>query len=160
VAPHATQAQPDERVGHRVPGVRRPIKVRRSHPLLGASARATVPSVCLPRARSAGGPGRARTAKFREAAAKEPARQSTSGPGGASSARSAILGVEVACWAVARSERPTRLGRLDELQAVIARVNQDIDRLRAERDELLAAFRRMADVIEQLRQSRGLGRDG
>jgi putative heme degradation protein len=52
------------------------------------------------------------------------------------------------------------LGRLDELQAVIARVNQDNDRLRAERDELLAAFRRMADVIEQLRQSRGLGRDG
>jgi hypothetical protein len=47
------------------------------------------------------------------------------------------------------------LGRLDELQAVIARVNQDNDRLRAERDELLAAFRRMADVIDQLRQSRG-----
>lgn len=52
------------------------------------------------------------------------------------------------------------LGRLDELQAVIARVNQDNDRLWAERNELLAAFRRMADVIEQLRQSRGLGRDG
>jgi len=32
------------------------------------------------------------------------------------------------------------LGRLPELQAVIARVNQDNDRLRAERDELLAAF--------------------
>jgi type II secretory pathway component PulJ len=30
------------------------------------------------------------------------------------------------------------LGRLDELQAVIARVNRDADRLRAERDELLA----------------------
>jgi uncharacterized coiled-coil DUF342 family protein len=52
------------------------------------------------------------------------------------------------------------LGRLDELQAVIARVNQDNDRLRAERDELLAAFRRIADVIEQLREARGLGRDG
>jgi hypothetical protein len=32
------------------------------------------------------------------------------------------------------------LGRLDELRAVITRVNQDNDRLRAERDELLAAF--------------------
>ena len=30
------------------------------------------------------------------------------------------------------------------------RVNQDNDRLRAERDELLAAFRHVADVIEQL----------
>ena len=49
------------------------------------------------------------------------------------------------------------LGRLDELQAVIARVNQDNDRLRAERDELLAAFRRMADLVEQVRQSRGGG---
>jgi predicted nuclease with TOPRIM domain len=51
-------------------------------------------------------------------------------------------------------------GRLDELQAVIARVNQNNDRLRAERDELLAAFRRVADVVEQLRQSRGGGRAG
>ena len=49
------------------------------------------------------------------------------------------------------------LGRLDELQAVIARVNQDNERLRAERDELLAAFRRMADLVEQVRQSRGGG---
>jgi len=52
------------------------------------------------------------------------------------------------------------LGRLDELQAVIARVNRDNDRLRAERDELLAALRRIADVVEQLRESRGWGRDG
>jgi cell division septum initiation protein DivIVA len=49
------------------------------------------------------------------------------------------------------------IGRLDELQAVIARVNQDNDRLRAERDELLAAFRRMADLVEQVRHSRGGG---
>ena len=49
------------------------------------------------------------------------------------------------------------LGRLDELQAVIARVNQDNDRLRAERDELLAAFGRVADVVERLRESRGRG---
>ena len=41
--------------------------------------------------------------------------------------------------------------RLDELQAVIARVNQDNDRLRAERDELLAAFRRMADLVDGTR---------
>jgi uncharacterized coiled-coil DUF342 family protein len=47
------------------------------------------------------------------------------------------------------------LGRLDELQAVIARVNRDADRLRAERDELLAGFRRMADLVEQIRRSRG-----
>jgi predicted nuclease with TOPRIM domain len=52
------------------------------------------------------------------------------------------------------------LGRLDELQAVIARVNQDNDQLRAERDELLAAFRRIADVVERLRQSRGSGQVG
>lgn len=49
------------------------------------------------------------------------------------------------------------LGRLDELQAVIARVNRDADRLRAERDELLAGFRRMADLVEQIRRSRGAG---
>ena len=46
------------------------------------------------------------------------------------------------------------LGRLEELQAVIARVNRDADRLRAERDELLAGFRRMADLVEQIRRSR------
>ena len=51
------------------------------------------------------------------------------------------------------------IGRLDELQAVIARVNRDNDKLRAERDELLAAMRRIADVVEQLRESRGWGRD-
>ena len=47
------------------------------------------------------------------------------------------------------------LGRLDQLQAAIARVNQDNDRLRAERDELLAGFRRIADLVEELRRSRG-----
>ena len=51
-------------------------------------------------------------------------------------------------------------GRLDELQAIIARVNQDNDRLRAERDDLLAAFRRMADLVEQVRHSRGGGAVG
>ena len=50
------------------------------------------------------------------------------------------------------------LGRLDELQAVIARVNRDADRLRAERDELLAGFRRMADLVEEMRRSREAGR--
>ena len=50
------------------------------------------------------------------------------------------------------------LGRLDELQAVIARVNRDADRLRAERDELLAGFRRMADLVDQIRRSRGAER--
>ena len=63
-----------------------------------------------------------------------------------------------------RTEENERLraevGRLDELQAVIARVNQDNDRLRAERDELLAAFRRMADLMEQVRHSRGGGAVG
>jgi len=52
------------------------------------------------------------------------------------------------------------LGRLDELQAVIARVNQDNDRLRAERGELLAAFRCMADLVHQVRQARGGGVEG
>jgi hypothetical protein len=51
------------------------------------------------------------------------------------------------------------LGRLDQLQAVIARVNHDNDKLRAERDELLAALRRIAEVVEHLRESRGWGRD-
>ena len=50
------------------------------------------------------------------------------------------------------------LGRLDELQAVIERANRDADRLRAERDELLAGFRRMADLVEQIRRSREAGR--
>ena len=50
------------------------------------------------------------------------------------------------------------LGRLDELEAVIARVNRDADRLRAERDELLAGFRRMADLVDQIRRSRGAER--
>ena len=49
------------------------------------------------------------------------------------------------------------LARIDELQAVIVRVNQDNDRLRDERDELLATFRRVADVVEQLRESRSRG---
>ena len=49
------------------------------------------------------------------------------------------------------------LARIDELQAVIVRVNQDNDRLRGERDELLATFRRVADVVEQLRESRSRG---
>jgi hypothetical protein len=40
-------------------------------------------------------------------------------------------------------------------QAVIARVNRDADRLRAERDELLVGFRRIADLVEQIRRSRG-----
>lgn len=52
------------------------------------------------------------------------------------------------------------LGRLDELRSVIARVNQDNDQLRVERDDLLAALRRVADVIEQVRQSRGSGQNG
>lgn len=49
------------------------------------------------------------------------------------------------------------LVRIDELQAVIVRVNQDNDRLRDERDELLTTFRRVADVVEQLRESRSRG---
>jgi uncharacterized coiled-coil DUF342 family protein len=49
------------------------------------------------------------------------------------------------------------LARIDELKAVIVRVNQDNDRLRDERDELLATFRRVADVVEQLRESRSRG---
>ena len=51
----------------------------------------------------------------------------------------------------------SELGRLDQLQAVIARINQDNDRLRAERDELLEGFRRRADLVEQIRHSRGVG---
>ena len=49
------------------------------------------------------------------------------------------------------------LARIDELQAVLVRVNEDNDRLRDERDELLATFRRVADVVEQLRESRSRG---
>jgi len=52
------------------------------------------------------------------------------------------------------------LGRLDALQTEIARINHDNDRLRAERDELLAAFSRMADLVDQVRQSRGGGVTG
>jgi hypothetical protein len=66
------------------------IEVRRSPTYSGTQARATFASVCLPRPRSAGGSGRERMAKFRAGAAKEPARQSTSGPGGASSERAGL----------------------------------------------------------------------
>ena len=52
------------------------------------------------------------------------------------------------------------LGRVAELQEVLARVNQDNNRLRAERDELLAAFHRMAHLVEQVRHSRGGGAVG
>jgi uncharacterized coiled-coil DUF342 family protein len=52
------------------------------------------------------------------------------------------------------------LGRLDTLQTEIARINHDNDRLRAERDELLAAFSRMADLVDQVRHSRGGGATG
>ena len=49
------------------------------------------------------------------------------------------------------------LTRIDELQTIIMRINQNNDQLRAERDELLATFRRVADVVEQLRESRSRG---
>jgi predicted nuclease with TOPRIM domain len=49
------------------------------------------------------------------------------------------------------------LRRFNELQAVMARMNQDNNRLRAERDELLAAFNRLAHLVEQVRLSRGGG---
>jgi hypothetical protein len=47
------------------------------------------------------------------------------------------------------------LGRLDALRVVFARLNKDNDRLRAEREELLAGFRRIADLVEQMQRSRG-----
>jgi hypothetical protein len=47
------------------------------------------------------------------------------------------------------------LGRLDQLQAVIVQINEDNDRLRAEREELLASFRRIGGLVEQMRQGRG-----
>ena len=50
------------------------------------------------------------------------------------------------------------VGRLDDLQAVIARINQDNDQLRAERDELLTVVRRVADMVEQVRRSRDVDR--
>jgi prefoldin subunit 5 len=50
------------------------------------------------------------------------------------------------------------LRRVDELEAVIVRVNRDADRLRTERDELLAGFRRIADLVEQIRRSRAAER--
>ncbi len=52
------------------------------------------------------------------------------------------------------------LGRVAELEAVLAHSNQDTNRLRAERDELLAAFNRMAHLVEQVRLSRGGGPAG
>ena len=45
------------------------------------------------------------------------------------------------------------LGRLDDLQAIIGRVNNDNDRLRADRDELWATLRRVADIVEHVRPS-------
>jgi cell division septum initiation protein DivIVA len=51
------------------------------------------------------------------------------------------------------------LGRLDRLQAVIARVNEDHDRLRAERDELLEGLRRIAELVEEMQRSRGRSRE-
>ncbi|MGH7373807.1 MAG: hypothetical protein ACREJY_06220 [Candidatus Rokuibacteriota bacterium] len=52
-------------------------------------------------------------------------------------------------------ENERLLGRLDEFEATMARINQDNNRLRAERDELLAAFNRIAHLVEQVRLSRG-----
>ncbi len=52
------------------------------------------------------------------------------------------------------------LGRVVELEAVLARSTQDNNRLRAERDELLGAFNRMAHLVEQVRLSRGGGAVG
>lgn len=49
------------------------------------------------------------------------------------------------------------LGRLDQLQAVIVRINEDNDRLRAERDELLVWFRRIADLVDLMQQRRARG---
>ena len=45
------------------------------------------------------------------------------------------------------------LGRLDDLQGIISRVNKDNDRLRADRDELRATLRRVADIVEHVRHS-------
>ena len=45
------------------------------------------------------------------------------------------------------------VGRLDDLQAIIARLNKDNDRLRADRDELRATLRRVADIVEHARHS-------
>jgi hypothetical protein len=49
------------------------------------------------------------------------------------------------------------LARLDQLQAVIVRINEDNDRLRAEREELLAGFRRIADLVDRLQQNHSRG---
>jgi len=49
------------------------------------------------------------------------------------------------------------LRHLGDLQATLTRINQDQNRLRAERDELLAAFSRIAHLVEQVRMSRGGG---
>jgi uncharacterized coiled-coil DUF342 family protein len=65
-----------------------------------------------------------------------------------------MLHDEVEHVAQERDRLSAELGRLDQLQAVIARINQDNDRLRAERDELLASFRRVADLVEEMQRSR------
>jgi predicted nuclease with TOPRIM domain len=44
---------------------------------------------------------------------------------------------------------------VDDLEAKIARISLDNDRLRAERDELRALCRRLADLVDQVRPSRG-----
>ncbi len=44
---------------------------------------------------------------------------------------------------------------VDYLEAKIARISQENDRLRAERDELRALCRRWADLVDQVRPSRG-----
>jgi hypothetical protein len=44
---------------------------------------------------------------------------------------------------------------VDYLGAKIARISQENDRLRAERDELRALCRRLADLVDQVRPSRG-----
>jgi hypothetical protein len=47
------------------------------------------------------------------------------------------------------------LRRLEELQAVLSRGAQDANRLRTERDELLAVVNRLAFLVDQVRLSRG-----
>jgi len=49
---------------------------------------------------------------------------------------------------------------LDEVQATIGRINQDNNRLRAEHDELLAAFNRIAPLVEYVRLLRSGGAVG
>lgn len=54
------------------------------------------------------------------------------------------------------NENERLLSRLGEVEVALSRADQDNTRVRADRDQLLAAFNRLAYLVDQIRLSRGV----